>query len=94
MIIDRIGSIEPLIPEKKNSRTESVQKKTSSDSIDLSSEALQKGELYQAVEIASNAEDVRADRIAEVRAKLEDPNYIDDAVLNKTAENILAAFGL
>jgi negative regulator of flagellin synthesis FlgM len=94
MMIDRIGSVEPLLPNKKSSRVENVQKNDSPDSVALSSEAIQKGELYQALELVSGTEDVREDRIAELKAKINDPAYINDTVLNKTADNIMAALGL
>lgn len=94
MMIDRIGSVEPLLPGKKNSRVDNVHKTGSSDSVALSSEAIQKGELYQALEMVSGAEDVRAERIAELKAKINDPDYINETVLSKTADNIMTAFGL
>lgn len=94
MMIDRIGSTDPILSGKKAVRNEPVQKKAQTDSVSLSAEAASKAELYQAIEIVSGASDVRADRIAELKEKINDPNYMNDTVLKGTADSIMAAFGL
>jgi negative regulator of flagellin synthesis FlgM len=93
MMIDRIGSIDPIQPGKKAGQNNKVSSPDRADSISLSAEAIEKGEIYQAMEIVSNSEDVRADRIAELRAKIDDPSYINDTILNATADKIMEAFG-
>ena len=55
---------------------------------------MEKGELYRTLELASAAPDVRADRIAELKRKIDDPAYITETIVNATAEKIMAAFGL
>ncbi|QQO10227.1 flagellar biosynthesis anti-sigma factor FlgM [Breznakiella homolactica] len=94
MTIDRIGSIDPIQPGKKPGRTGEVQPNAKPDSIALSSEAMEKGELYQAIELVSAAPDVRAERIAELRSKIDDPSYINDTIIKATADKIMDAFGL
>lgn len=94
MTIDRINPLEPIQPEKKPGRSGQVSKDIESDSISLSSEAVEKAELYRAMELVSAAEDLRADRIAELKKKINDPSYIDDAVIKTTADRIMDAFGL
>jgi negative regulator of flagellin synthesis FlgM len=94
MMIDRIGSIDPIQPGKKAGQNNKVTSQDKADSISLSAEAMEKGEIYKAMEIASSAADVRAERIAELKAKIDDPNYINDTVLNSTADKIMEAFGL
>jgi negative regulator of flagellin synthesis FlgM len=94
MMIDRIGSIDPIQPGKKTGQNNKVSSPGKADSISLSAEAMEKGEIYKAMEIASSASDVRADRIAELRAKIDDPSYINDTILNATADKIMEAFGL
>ena len=93
MTIDRIGSPDPIQAGKKPSRVDSVQKKSGNDSVALSSEAVEKSELYRAMDIVAASEDVRADRIAELRMKINDPDYITEAVLHTTADRILSVFG-
>jgi negative regulator of flagellin synthesis FlgM len=94
MTIDRINPMEPLQPGKKTGRSGEVEKGKQSDSISLSSEAVEKAELYHAIEMVRNADDVRADRVAELKAKINDPSYLNDAILRATADRIMNAFGL
>ena len=94
MTIDKVGPPEPIKPVKKQGSNDRVNDNLSSDSITLSSEALKKGEFYQAVELVSAAPDARMDRIAELRRKINDPSYINDTVLQGTADKIIEAFGL
>lgn len=94
MTIDRIGSIDPIQNSKKSGNTDAVHKKGVADSVSLSHEAVEKGDLYQAIEIVSSASDVRADKIAELKQKINDPSYMKDTVINKTAEKLMDLFGL
>jgi negative regulator of flagellin synthesis FlgM len=93
-MIDRIGSIDPIQPGKKAGQNNRVNSQDKADSISLSAEAMEKREIYQAMEMASAASDVRADRVAELRAKINDPSYINDTILNATADKIMEAFAL
>jgi len=89
MTIDRLNSIDPLREPKKPAAVGRADKSPKGDSIAISSDAAAKAELYNAVELARAAPDLRADRIAELKAKIQDPAYIDDAVLSMTADRIL-----
>jgi negative regulator of flagellin synthesis FlgM len=93
MTIDRIGPIDPIQPGKKPGQAGRIARTEKSDSIDLSSEAVEKGELYQAIELVSTTSDIRADRVAELKQKINDPSYINDAVIKATADKILDVFG-
>jgi negative regulator of flagellin synthesis FlgM len=94
MTIDRIGSPEPIQPGKKPGKSESLRVSDRSDSISLSSEALEKSNLYQAIGIVASAPDIRAERIAELKAKINDPAYINERILDAAAEKIMDVFGL
>jgi negative regulator of flagellin synthesis FlgM len=94
MMVDRIGYIEPIQNGKRPGRSESTASASPSDSISLSSEAIEKAGIYRAHELVSAAPDTRADRIAEIKAKIDDPSYINDRVLEATAESIMESFGL
>ncbi|MDR2619025.1 MAG: flagellar biosynthesis anti-sigma factor FlgM [Treponema sp.] len=89
MTIDRIGSIDPIQPGKKSGRANQVSETPKTDSISISSEAVEKAELYRAMELAAAAPDVRADKVVELQAKINDPSYINDKVLNATADRII-----
>ena len=94
MTIDRIGSIDPIQPGKKPGRANQVSQSQKTDSISISSEAQEKAELLRIQELAAAAPDVRADRVAELREKINDPSYLNDKVINATAEKLMdALFG-
>ncbi len=94
MMIDRIGSIEPIQPGKKTAKADAVRNSAEPDSVAFSSEAMEKSELYHAVELVSGADDVRMDRIAELKQKINDPSYINEKLIADTADRIMNAFGL
>jgi negative regulator of flagellin synthesis FlgM len=94
MTIERIGFTDPIQPGKKPGKSEPVSQSAKSDSISVSTEAIEKADLYHAIELVSAAPDVRADRIAELQAKINDPSYINDRILNATADKIVESFGL
>jgi negative regulator of flagellin synthesis FlgM len=94
MTIDRVGSIDPIQPGRKSGRSSQASPAAKADSIALSSEAVEKGELYQAKEMVFSASDVRLERIAELKEKINDPSYINDTIINATADKIMDAFGL
>jgi negative regulator of flagellin synthesis FlgM len=94
MTIDRIGSVDPLQNGKKPDRAGAVRQNSEPDAVSLSTEAVEKGELYRAIELASAAADLRSDRIAELKQRINDPAYLNDTVIKTTADRILDAFGL
>ncbi|MDR1177965.1 MAG: flagellar biosynthesis anti-sigma factor FlgM [Spirochaetaceae bacterium] len=94
MMIDRIGSIDPIQPGKKTNRSGQVNPGSQADSIALSREAKEKAEIYQTLELVSAAPATRADRIAELKEKINDPDYLNDVVIKATADKIMDAFGL
>ncbi|MDR1073113.1 MAG: flagellar biosynthesis anti-sigma factor FlgM [Treponema sp.] len=90
MMIDRIGFVNPVFLEGAN-RNSQINKERDTDSIRLSQEALERSELYQATEIVNSAPDSRVDLVAEIKAQINDPSFLNDAVLDATVEKILAA---
>ncbi|MDR2767485.1 MAG: flagellar biosynthesis anti-sigma factor FlgM [Treponema sp.] len=94
MTIDRISPLDPIQPGKKSGRADQVDKGKEADSIKISSEASERAEFYRAVELVNGAADTRENRIAELKAKINDPSYINDTILEATADQIMSAFGL
>jgi len=94
MMIDRIGSIDPIQSGKKPERTDAVHSKAEKDSIAVSSEAVEKGDLFQAIELVSTVSDVRADKVAALKQKIQDPNYINNVMVESAADRIMDLFGL
>ena len=94
MTIERLGPVDPI---RKYNKTEPVQRtdaRGDADSIQLSSEAKVRSELLQAIDQARDIPDIRQDRVAEVRQKLEDPSYINDRIVEAVADEILSVFDI
>jgi len=94
MTIDRIGSIDPIQNGKKTDRVENTRQKSVSDAVSVSSEAAEKADLYHAIELVSQVNDLRMDKIAELKQKINDPSYINEKVLTETANKIIDSLGL
>jgi len=92
MTVNRIGHLEPIPPGKKPGRNEQVGGENRADSIDLSAEAVEQAERYQVLELIKSAPELDDTKIAELRQKIDDPAYINEKVINATAENILNAW--
>lgn len=94
MTVERIGPLDPTSNLKKAEKTSKPKAKSDVDSINVSQEARSKSEVLKAMEAAKTAADVRVDRVAEVKRKLQDPTYPSQEVIEKTAEGILKSFGI
>jgi len=94
MTIDRLGPVDPVSKFNKSSRAEKAVPKEKNDAVNVSDEARNMSEIYKVAAEVKAAPDVRLDRVEEVKLKLQDPNYIDDKVLNSVAEEIMKSFGI
>lgn len=94
-MIDKIGGLNPLNNVQNIRKTDNAAKVSSqTDSISVSKEAVEKAEAYYLDKIAAETPNVRADRIAEVKAKIKDPSYLSDEVILSTAEKVMSGFGI
>jgi len=94
MTIDRVGPIDPIQPGKRPGKTGQVHDSPKSDSISISSEAQERAELLRTQELAAAAPDVRVEKVAELKEKINDPSYINDSVITNTANKLIdALFG-
>ena len=87
--VSQINNVQNL---RKTENTSKVS--ASTDSISVSAEAKEMAELYYMDKVAKETPDIRADRVAEVKEKLKDPNYLNNAVFTSAADNFLSALGL
>jgi negative regulator of flagellin synthesis FlgM len=94
MTIERVGSPDPVSRPNEKKTNIKPTSQTKSDSINVSDVAKNKAEIYAATENVKLAPDVRADKVAEVKKKLEDPSYIDHKIIEEVAEKILESFQL
>ncbi|OHD12103.1 MAG: hypothetical protein A2086_04610 [Spirochaetes bacterium GWD1_27_9] len=94
MSIDKIGSVNNYNGYAKINKVNQQNNVKSSDSVDISSEALDVAEKNRILEIVKSAPDVRVDKIKEIKEKLKNPNYINDTLVKGTADNIMKTFGI
>jgi negative regulator of flagellin synthesis FlgM len=94
MSIERLGPLDPISTYNKNQKANKVEPKPARDSISVSSEAKVKAEMLKLADEVKNSADVREDRIAEIKEKMNNPSYIDNDVLDDVAEKLMEAFGL
>jgi len=94
MTIDRMGSLDPLKNLGKVDKPAKSLKSGSPDSIEVSSEAKSQAELLSAREAAMAAPEVRLDRVEELKAKLQDPQYLNAKIFESTADGIMKSFGI
>ena len=92
MTIERLGPVDPVSKFNKADKASKPPKRDGADSISFSEEAKSKGEVYKATEEAKLAPEIRQDRVEEVKRKLQDPNYIDDKVIEAVAERVMDLF--
>jgi len=92
MTVDRIGHVDPIPPGKKPGRSERAGGNDKADIISVSAEASKQAERYQVLELIKSAPELDEARIIELRQKIDDPAYLNDRVINATAENILNAW--
>jgi negative regulator of flagellin synthesis FlgM len=94
MTIERLGPLDPVSKYSKTAKTSRPAYVPGKDSIDVSEEAKARAELLRATEIVRGTSDIREDRVAEAKRRLENPDYIDDRVKGLVADRILDIFGL
>jgi len=94
MTINKIGPTDPVNMPNKANKVQKPEIKESSDSIKVSKSAIDKSELIKTASIAKNAPDIRVDKVAEIKEKLKDPNYINDKVISSVADRIMEDFGI
>ncbi len=90
--INGIGNVNNDRVNKANnvSRTTSL----GSDNVEISEEAKKLSELAQFQKVVEASPDIREDRIAEVKAKLESGAYDNEEVMLTVAERLMKVLGL
>jgi hypothetical protein len=57
--------------------------------VNISNEAFKKADWLNAVAIVSTAPDVRSDRVLELKARINDPAYITQTLLEGTVDRVI-----
>jgi negative regulator of flagellin synthesis FlgM len=90
MTIGRTGPIEPSRPINEREKSAPAGKiAKNDDTVSISTEAYKKADWLNAVEIVSATPDIRESRVAELKAKINDPDYITDSLLKEAADKII-----
>lgn len=91
MTINRVESLEPIQPGKKPGRANQVDQTPAKDSIKISSEAVEKAEMYRVKELAAASPEIRTEKVEELKIKINDPSYLNKEVISATADRIIDA---
>ncbi len=94
MTIDRLGPVDPVAKFNKTEKPAKVANNSHTDSVAVSEEARQSAALQQTADLVRATPDVRLDRIEEVKAKLQDPDYINDTIVEAVADKLMDVFGV
>jgi negative regulator of flagellin synthesis FlgM len=96
MTIDRVGTLAPIQAGKPPAVSNRVNSGLEGDSVNISHEAAERAEFSRLFEMVSAAPEpeVRAGRVAELTAKINDPSYINDRILAAAADDIMTLLGV
>lgn len=94
MTIEGIGPVDPIQRFNKTDKVNKPNAPGAGDSISVSNEAKLRAEIMQVVEEVRNLPDIRQDRVDEVKARLQDPAYIDSRVIDSVADEIMSVFDI
>ncbi|MDR0538911.1 MAG: flagellar biosynthesis anti-sigma factor FlgM [Spirochaetaceae bacterium] len=95
MSIEKIGGYEPVQPGRGSGRNGRIEEKHSAegDSVSISKGAREQAEYLRVLDIVKDTPDVRADKVAELKQKLNSSNYINDILIGATADKVMQALG-
>ena len=99
MTIDKIGPLNKILKTQSDVKVNKSSKTSKKDRVELSPEAKRMAEISQVEAKVKAAPDIRkeltAERIKELRDKLEDPDqYLTKEVAEKIAEKVAESFGI
>lgn len=94
MTIERLGPVDPVQRFSQTDKTQRNPAGGQNDSITFSDEARVRAELLRVAQQVRQTADVRLDRVEEVKKKLQDPNYINEVVVEHVAEQIMDMFSV
>jgi negative regulator of flagellin synthesis FlgM len=90
MVIDKIGNIGNISETKKSKPAHSKKEEVKADTISISSEGKQAAETARLSQIAKETPDIRAERVKEIKQKINDGTYDfnDHKILEMVADRI------
>ena len=93
--IGRIGDIQPIQPGREGGRNGRVEKRdVGGDSVSISKEAKEQADFLRALDFVKETPDIRMERVEELKKKINDPAYMDEILINATADRVIRSLGL
>jgi negative regulator of flagellin synthesis FlgM len=92
MKIQGLNGVEQVQTLRKIAGTEKPAESAASEpAVSISNMAVNREEFLRTLEIvkAAEAPDIRADRVAELKAKINDPAYINESLIKLTADRVV-----
>jgi negative regulator of flagellin synthesis FlgM len=94
MMIDKISGTNALNALQNTKRSNNVSNSQyTADEISVSDEAKAMAEAMFLKEVSAETPDVRSDVVEQIKLKIQDPNYLNEATIAATADRILSAYG-
>ncbi|URA10657.1 flagellar biosynthesis anti-sigma factor FlgM [Thermospira aquatica] len=94
MEIRGVDPIRGITQDSKINKIPRRDERDTSDEVEISEEARQLAEAAKIEDVVRQSPDIREDRVAEVKAKLERGEYNTQEVFDQVAERIMKALGL
>ena len=93
-MIDKISGVSPINNVQSTKRTNATGSvKQAPDEIRVSDEAKALSDAYYLNKVAEETPDVRSELVEQIKLKIQDPDYLNEATIAATADRILSAYG-
>lgn len=94
-MIDKVNYVAPVNNLQNTKRSGNVSNsQRASDEISVSEEAKAAAEAMFMKQVSDETPDIRQDLVEKIKLKIQDPNYLNEATIAATADQILSAYGL
>ena len=94
-MINKISEVNALNSLQNTKRSNNVAgSQYVSDEISVSDEAKAMAEAMFMNKVSEETPDVRSELVEQIELKIQDPNYLNEATIAATADQILSAYGL
>ncbi|MGN0729501.1 flagellar biosynthesis anti-sigma factor FlgM [Treponema sp.] len=94
MMINKISELNALNTLQNTKRSNNIPSSHYEDEISVSDEAKAMAEAMFMQKVAEETPDVRSELVEQIKLKIQDPNYLNEATIAATADQILSAYGL
>lgn len=94
-MIDKVNYVSPVNNLQNTKCSNNVaNSQRASDEISVSDEAKAMAEAMFMKQVSDETPDIRQGLVEKIKLKIQDPNYLNEATIAATADQILSAYGL